>query len=465
VKRAFRALARRIGGLFKAEQQPADAPLREFVYLDQVSVYSLIASRLGAVAAEVTDTESSTVSEELQSSVGASAGVLRSELGTRSHSSQSAASQVLRKSVIQSTFKDLVEIEQESMALRAPGPNASPPQIDHADGLQELLSSQGPEAWVVDPLQLRRGQLFEVEVTLEADAIFRASTIMSTVLEIVRQNPSLGGFDGPGELERALTADRLLQALLVGLVPLRASAVDYRHVTSAGRELLVHRALLEDLPASADLVVRSLQVVGVAEEGLFWRDIRRVLFSHSHYRVLGRLGRDGVQRSWSPVKLADILKEIVPNMADELGLAGEGFLAAMARAGAGEQDDDAQLAQRMRDALISYAAMLAAEHDKTYTADQLAAHGLPSVEQCSSYTGVEAQRGAFAPITERLQRDLEIPEDTLRSAQLRKRALDDAGISPSGELLGGAQSPAPSAVTEPGSSARYLDAEIVAIYW
>jgi hypothetical protein len=31
--------------------------LREFVYLDEVSVYSLIASRLGPIAAEFTDTQ------------------------------------------------------------------------------------------------------------------------------------------------------------------------------------------------------------------------------------------------------------------------------------------------------------------------------------------------------------------------------------------------------------------------
>jgi hypothetical protein len=69
--------------------------------------------------------------------------------------------------------------------------------------------------------------------------------------------------------------------LLVGLVPLRASAVDYQHATIAGRELIVHRTLLEQLLPEPELVVRPLQVVGVAEEGLFWRDRRRVLFSRA----------------------------------------------------------------------------------------------------------------------------------------------------------------------------------------
>ena len=153
---------------------------------------------------------------------------------------------------------------------------------------------------------------------------FASARLCSTVLEIVTENPVLGGFDDPIELERARTAQRLLQALLVGLVLLRASAVEYRHVTSAGRDLIVHRALLKQLPPGPELVVRPLQVVGVAEEELFWRDRRRVLFSDARYRVLGRLGRDRVQRSWSPVKLVDILQEILPTMASDIDLAGRG---------------------------------------------------------------------------------------------------------------------------------------------
>jgi hypothetical protein len=191
------------------------------------------------------------------------------------------------------------------------------------------------------------------------------------------------------------------------------------------------------------------------------------LFSHAHYRVLGRLGRDGVQQTWSPVKLADILAEVAPDMAKEMGDAGPMFLAAMKSASTGDRSDDVLVAERMRGALIAYAGALAARHGKTYTAQQLTADGLPSSEQCDSYAGVEAQRAAFAPITKYLEQKLQIPNDPLLAAQLRGQALGDAGIE-----LTGAVSPVAAQADSPlGQSTdaepapRYLDAEIVAIYW
>ncbi len=254
----------------------------------------------------------------------------------------------------------------------------------------------------------------------------------------------------------------------MGLVPLRATAVDYRHVTVGGRALLAHQALLEELPESPDLAVRRLQVAGVAEEGLFWRDIRRVLFSHARYRVLGRLGRDGVQEDWSPVKLVDILREVAPDMAKEIDYAGQGPLAAMQSATAGDQGDHALASQQMRGSLVSYAGALAAHYDKTCTEHELSQHGLPTQAQCDSYATLETQRAAFAAITERLERTIEIPNEPLVIAQLRSATLAGAGIGVSGAVspgvgTGHVTGPVESAEAEPAS--RYLDAEMVAIYW
>jgi len=61
--------------------------------------------------------------------------------------------------------------------------------------------------------------------------------------------------------------------------------------------------------------VRRLQVVAVAEADLFWRDIRRVLFSGARYTVLARVSRDNIQTEWTPVKLVELLKDVVPDLA------------------------------------------------------------------------------------------------------------------------------------------------------
>src|SRR4051794_15457514 len=106
----------------------ASGPLREFVYLDEVSVYSLIASRKGPIATDYRDTTSTLLRSELEGTVGANAGVAKSEVASRIESSQSRETHSVRKAVIQSTFRELYDAEQGQLALRsldvadAPGP-------------------------------------------------------------------------------------------------------------------------------------------------------------------------------------------------------------------------------------------------------------------------------------------------------------------------------------------------------
>lgn len=445
----------------RAAKRERQAPLREFVYLDDVSVYSLIASRLGAVATEFTASESSSLRGEVESSVGVSAGIAKADVGAQTESTQTAGSQVVRKSIVQSTFKELVDLERDSMALRTPALHARVPTVARAEDLRAVLDSSDREAWVVDPQLLQRGALVEIEVELEAEAIFRVSTILSTLLEILEETPELAAFSDRQGLLQAVAANRVLDQLLVGLVPLRGRAVDYRHVTVGDQELLVHQRLLEQLPESAGVKDRPLQVVGVAEADLFWRDIRRVLFSHSHYVVLGRLGRDSVQRDWTPVKLVEVLREVLPDLASSLDNAGEGLLTAMQRSTS--EADGAELArERMKTALVRYAGALAAHYDKTCTEDDLAAAGLPTEAQNASYGSLEARRAAFAEITEHLARTLELPEDRLVAAEARFAALNEVGLGEEGQGTEIAGAPPR---TSGQQDSRYLDLEMVGIYW
>ncbi len=82
----------------KAAAESADAPLRESVYLDDVSVYSLTASRLGSIATEFTDTETSTLGGEVESWLEGFGGFAKGSVRAKSSSSRVQSSQVLRKS-------------------------------------------------------------------------------------------------------------------------------------------------------------------------------------------------------------------------------------------------------------------------------------------------------------------------------------------------------------------------------
>ena len=78
---------------------------REFIYLDEVSVVSLLAGLQGEIKDAVTDTLSRTEDHSLGGTLGAAkAGAsVESRLGT----SRSSTNEVVRRAVIQSTFRDL----------------------------------------------------------------------------------------------------------------------------------------------------------------------------------------------------------------------------------------------------------------------------------------------------------------------------------------------------------------------
>src|SRR5207245_9779199 len=109
--------------------------LREFVYLDDVSVYTLYASRMGAIATELTETQAASLRSELSGSAGINALVGKAEVGTRLQSEDTHGTQVLRKSIIQTTFKELYDLERASLAMR---PSSENPELDSNESIRDL---------------------------------------------------------------------------------------------------------------------------------------------------------------------------------------------------------------------------------------------------------------------------------------------------------------------------------------
>ena len=144
--------------------------------------------------------------------------------------------------------------------------------------------------------------------------------MISALLEIVEEIPDATGLPSYDELVQARSVNRILEKLLVGLVPVRGHAADYGVVTIGDKEWVVHHKILRDLGITDPAFVRPLYVVGVAEQAIFWKDIRRVLFSSARYRVLCRMGQSGLQDSWTPVKLAHVLKSVSPDLASQIDL-------------------------------------------------------------------------------------------------------------------------------------------------
>lgn len=452
----------------RAARKERSSPLREFVYLDEVSVFSLLASRVGAIAAEFTATESTSLRGEVGTSADLSAGLVKSGISSRAEVGRTSGSQVVRKSIAQSHFKELYSYEKDSLALRPRQPDEAAPSFRTVAELEKAMESGGTDGWMVDPAALRRGQLVEMEVELEADSVFRISATLASLLEILEENPALLGGARREDVLQAAMLNRVLDRLLVGLVPLRGCALDYWHLTLGGRDWLVHEKLVSDLADNSQLETRRIYVVGVAEAGLFWKDIRRVLFSRSRYTVLCRVGRDGLHSDWTPVKLVDVLRELIPDLAAQLDTVGDGLLSAMGAAGGPSwKNDEAEAARRMRRALLSYWASLADRYAKTCGQPDLTAYGLPTEQQCASYGTLEERRVAFGAVTKQLEEHIGTPIDPDVAAQYRHDALSDAGFEFGGTLSSVAPLVEPLVQPSLGerSPHRYLDTEIVAIYW
>jgi hypothetical protein len=450
------SLRKRLRGWWRARRRRNAAarnpsPLREFVYLDEVSVYSLVASRIGAVATEFTETEIASLQTDVSASAGASVpGVAKADAKSRIGSTQTQQTQVVRKALVQSAFKELYEYESDRLRLR-PAIAEESPRVRIGDLLSAELAP-----WVVRGNTLSRGDLLEAEVELGADAIFRMSAVVSAVTEIVYESPELRAAAGAG-LEQASAIARIIEQLLVGLVPLRGRVVGFEVAALAGaEECVAHSSILDQIESAGQLTRLPLYVVGVAEEGLFWKDVRRVLFSSSRYRALCRLARPGTQRTWTPVKLVEVLGDFPPDLATQLNAATASMTSAASGATAGSAMP--LLATRLHDALMAYAADLAGQYANGTLPPRLKETVAMATAECRE-DSIDERRHAFAQVTQLYERELAVTVDPVVAAQLRFSAWTES--DPALRATDLTEHSLPTAPPEE----RYLDVEFVAIYW
>jgi hypothetical protein len=427
--------------------------IREFVYLDEVSVFSLLASKDGMIATEVTDTHASTLMAESSGSYGASGGILRADASAKAQASDTRTTQVLRKAIVQSTFRDLYQRVRDTLVI-APAPADDPvPQL----GAEEDLKPDGSRTWVLDPSNFRRGQLIELTVELEAEPLFQARTVVSTFLEIVEQDEASFGLANVAGLADAAVLSRMIEKLGAGLVPLRAKARDYVVVTKPdGTELIAHRDVIANLGPTVETA--PLYVVGVATETLFWKDIRSVVFARSEFQILARVLRSDLQSSWTPLKLVDVLARVAPQFHDALETMNSIVLDAMAQ-GAASTDESTQTRLVLGEYADLVAEFLGVELDAT-DPTLLALLEPPSGLQQGS--PVKQWRRAMAPVANHIAELAGKPVDPEVAAKLRVLAQMKHAVSP---IEGRMVSDVNSTRETERERARLLDTEIIAIYW
>ena len=304
--------------------------------------------------------------------------------------------------------------------------------------------------------QLKRGDLLEMEVELAVDPIFEMSTLISEFLGLAKSIPELVEIANiKQQLRDAGPVNSLLQHLLAGLIPLRSTAINYCVFQHNSGDYIVHKEALETIGIRGE----PLEIVGVTEHLSYWKDIRRILFSSGRFTMLCRIARDGVQSTWTPVKLADLFDTVAPDFRKQIESIKE-ITPAQPQLQLPQPDAEQQFLER---ALTHFLNKYLALAEKVFTEREmeqtmLLINNLVSEADVKSVTG---QNEAFRKLTTALDGTSKLltPNQIL---ELRKESRHFSAIE-------GYDKPNEPTIVAPqakdNEKGEIIDTEVIAIYW
>ncbi len=305
---------------------------------------------------------------------------------------------------------------------------------------------------------------------MEADPIFQMATIIKTVSELMEENRELFEDDAPAQIRDIQSIVRLIESLLADLVPIRGRLVDYGWIEICSRDVLVHQSILCRIPKEERPKVHPAILVGVAQRDLFWKDIRRVLFSQAKYTIFCRIATSGLKDRWNPIKMAEIFSgiasdfdEILQNLGGELKSALDRRVrsATVGTATASPAPMLNQDAQRQLALLRKYMESLAAYHNRVIEPADLEALTRGSERPRNWLDSVDDYRPVFANVTKRMDDSLGVKTPPKVAHKLRIETLG----RPFQEKTLQPVSLAASANPTEFQYEKFLDTEIIAIYW
>lgn len=428
-----------------AQKSSEEGPLREFVYLDEVSVRSLRASRVGALPAELRDMRSAVLAAEVSGTAAVTAPtVAKASIQSTLTSTRSGGTEILRKSIVQSDFKDLRDGELGRLKI---GPVHQSVPAFH----ESMLESSNQ--WIVRGDRIERGALVELRVRLGASGIFKVGAVfdsLTTLLSRSKLDPATAKL-----LKDMAPMNETVQELLSGLVPIECTAVDYRVGEMQGQTWLVHEAMLESLPSLRS--IRPLVLAATTRSSLYWQDLRQLLFSDLEFDILARVTKTGLSSFWSPVKLADVFRSFAPGAAQAVD-----NLDSLARRIMDSRDSDhlndpigPGKGSEVERKLLTFAALATADEEENVMATDFLERIAEVGSRHEGATTVSEMHHAYDEVCE------VILETRGRSIPLEKRASLRAAANATTSI----DSNVPTASAIPEVERAILETEVVAIYW
>ncbi|WP_343518452.1 hypothetical protein [Sphingomonas sp.] len=426
-----------------------DRPLREFIYLDEVSLRSLLSSQKGEVTDSTSEQNVAGNQGEVATSLGAGGSLLaKADISSRYQTSNSSTLQTSRKATVQSWFREFHALDD----LRIVEPRDEVEPFSDVAQIEKITD----RSLAIPTAELKRGQLVEFRVRLTADPVFRFGTLMTEFTSMADENPGMFAANNVlGLVTQTAPVNRILQRLLAGLIPIRAKALDHVVVRIGATEYVVHHDSIADLGLEA----RPLDIVGVTEHLAYWKDIRRVLFSEAEFTLLARVARDGLHDTWTPVKLAALFVPHAPDLVEQINTAGRSSLQ---EAGVTSIDTNVLLLgaalEHYRDAVVRETG---ASLEDTQT-DELDRSILALRDRTGSTT---AQRSAFKALGDLITRMTGSSIDGRRDHELREEARIVTGLPMFPSLSQGTTTMFETSPPATSEAPRLLDVEVVAIYW
>lgn len=429
-------------------------PLREFVYLDEVSLASLLASQKGELTENITARADAGNQTEIGGKIAANVPLGPSaEVTSRFQTTNSSSLQSLRKANAQSLFRELHKLEN----LRKIQPVEN---ISASKSIGDLINS--PEKGsAYKASDLLRGDLVEFRVKLSAPWIFQISTMVAEFSEMFDESPTLFMEHVKfADLYHAKNANKVINKLLAGLVPINGLIFEYSVVEYHGNEYIVHN----DAVGPMGLETTPLQVVGVTEHLAYWKDIRRVLFADNEFTMLCRLSKSGVQREWNPIKLADIFSQFAPDLAAQIEASSR--LAVDQSSEEQIKGLDGSNAMQLMLALVRYKDIVVTRLEQPVSEEESCLIDGRITNLNFDGNTAEGQRAAFAQVMSVI-RDVTGKEiDAESDLIVRERVRKTFGLPlfPTPSNKSGSTVAVQTLVTK-NDDVRLLDVEVVAIYW
>lgn len=283
--------------------------LREFVYIDEDALISLLASTTGGITQQRTTTQR----ERISSSIKGSLGPLGSSIG----SEKEKATQAVRRYVIQSNFKEFYDMRSGDISI-TDDPD-DPPGVYVAAADSEQIRQVAPDLDSSRTIELSRGRLFELDVTLGSSRIYDYFKVFGAFEEII------DSFSTEKEVRQQLRRQNvssekiamiidLMDTLMAGLVPIECTISNYG-VAQVNQEVLVHKEWAD----ANDIEYEECRAVGFIDEDNLWQDPTEVLFERDEFTIYGRIDDPIPSTEWNPLKLVDVVQSILPELGNELG--------------------------------------------------------------------------------------------------------------------------------------------------